>query len=821
MPSTAKSLLAAAIVAGLIWALLDESDDARQMSEAGLRHSREAAVLLARRGDTEKALKQLDKLRKIAPNDEALLWDYMAVLSWDGQHNKVARLRRKNDMSRAPDWLLGMLTSMDASATPVASEAGVAAVPVSPADAESVLIESASAGNGKDQTETETDAATAAAATVEPIAEASPPPATTALTAPGKPARPTPASRPRAIEPSASSTTGIAPKAAPPTAAITPVSAVAQAPLAPQPPTALPIDAAEPLDPAARASELADLAVAAMRLARAEPGSDARREQADEAMARACDFAQQQQVPEAQSRCNRDRMIWWSQSGRDQQAIAAYQQLLAGNEPLTAYVHEEAVALYRRQRRFGDASAALSQLESARGSPDHALRGALLLDQNRLAEAEAGFMAAASQLPIAEADGSVSGERLALEKQAVNSAAWRGQLDRAQHHSQELVARAPEDIDARLQLAQIYRWQGWPRRAESQRGLIEQQAPNHGALLRAQIHAATDEGRFADAELHLQRYQRLYPDDPATPAMRDKLDTAAGTRFVAEWRRSDTEGKAIRLATNGSTHSQTVYSPAWKQFDDTRLFVQRQHSHAEFAGERGSIQRRGVGLMTEHRDWGLVLGWHEQVNASLASGMTLSGHLELSDHWGLDLDLQQDSSRTPIRAAINDIEADSTGMAVRHHRHDGHSYRAMVTRTVFTDDNNRMELDLSGSQPLYRDAPHRLLLREYIGFMSNSETNTPYFSPESASAAQLQLDYTGRLRAWPGDHWEHNAVAGFGVGTQSGFSAAPIWDLTYEHRYRFNRHLAATLGVQLLERVYDGNSEQTRSAFARLEWRVQ
>ena len=622
MHATVKSLIAITAIAALIWALLDGSRDARQMSEGGLRQAREAAVILARQGDTGKALKRLRSLRKLAPQDDALLWDYMAVLSWAGEHRELDRLRHDTDMRRAPDWLKEILA---------AGQPPSAAHP-----ARTVAIE--------DRAPT---AADDAVATDLPALDSP-----TAILAPALPSPP--------------------PEAAGPTTSPSRSFGVAAPPLLPANP------------PAAA-----------------------------------------QQTP--------------------------------ARELVT---------------------------------------------------------------PVQNADDNAA-DALEREKQAVNQIAWRGKLDQAQSRSEQLVRQAPEDLGAGLQLAQIYRWQGWPRRAALQRQQIAAQEPDSGPLLRAGIRAATDEGRYADAVSLLARYQQLYPDDPGGPVLQAELSTAAGARLRADWRRAWTDGEDISRASNSWSHSQTLYSPAWRRFNDTRVFVDRHHNHADYPGGRGSIQRQGFGIRTEHRDWGLTLGWHQQVQASEASGLTLAGHLELSDHWGMDIDLQEDTDRTPIRAAINDIEARSAGIAVRHHRHDGHNYRAAATQTRFTDNNDRLEVDLSGSQPLYRDAPHRLLLREYIGFSSNSKTATPYFSAKSASAAQLQLDYTGRLTAWAGDHWEHNAVVGIGVATQSGFSAAPIWDLTYEHRYRFNRHLSVSAGLQWLDRMYDGNNEQTRAAFARVDWRFQ
>ncbi len=622
MHATVKSLLVITVIAALIWALLDGSRDARQMSEGGLRQAREAAVILARQGDTGKALKRLRSLRKLAPQDDALLWDYMAVLSWAGEHRELDRLRHDTDMRRAPDWLRDILAGGQPAGA--AQPAGTVAV--------------------EDRAPTAADDAVAA----------------------DLPALDLPAA--------------------------------ILSPALPSPPS----KAAAPTTSPARS-----LRVAAPPLLPADPP-------------------------------------------------AAAQQTPAG-ELVT---------------------------------------------------------------PVQNADDSAA-EALEREKQAVNQIAWRGKLDQAQSRSEQLVRQAPEDLGAGLQLAQIYRWQGWPRRAALQRQQIAMQEPDSGPLLRAGIRAATDEGRYADAASLLARYRQLYPDDPGGPVLLAELDTAAGARLRADWRRAWTDGDGINRASNSSAHGQTLYSPAWRRFNDTRLFVYRHHNHAEYQGGRGSIRRHGLGVQTEHRDWGLTLGWHQQTNASEAAGLTLAGHLELSDHWGMDIDLQEDTDRTPIRAAINDIEARSAGIAVRHHRHDGHHYRARATQTRFTDSNDRLEIDLSGSQPLYRDAPHRLLLRQYIGFSSNSKTDTPYFSPKSTSAAQVQLDYTGRLNAWPGDHWEHNVVAGVGVATQSDFSAAPIWDLTYEHRYRFSRQFSASAGLQWLDRMYDGNNEQTRAIFARFDWRFQ
>lgn len=774
-------LLCVLVVPGQAFPLVDEARQARQLSGKALTNAREDAVRLARRGDYDTALKRLEHLRKMAPDNDALLWDYIAVLSWAGQDDKVRRLRQRNDMSRAPDWLMAMLQKPDPASVPRSGG--------QPDDSTSTDSKPLAGEDRPDNAATEEQ-------------QSSPSTTQHGAAQTDRPATPTETDDERLRRR---------------VAALHSDGRFIEAwQLASTDPGAF--------DEARLLSLQGDQTAERIRAARqGHVESDKRRDLQKEATAALksfCASARQRAVQEAIQQCRRDTMVWYAATGREGRAASLYESLANQAAAQPAYVHRAAYELYLDQGRLDRALSALERLEGATDTPHPALRGEIMMARGRYAEARNLFLEAAAQEPD-DNSGETGGARTALEQKAVTAEAWRGHLDHAQNRAETLREQNPENVSVGLQLQTLYRWQGLPRHAEAERQRLAQIDRDNGALLRARIEAAIDERRFADADELLARFRRLYPGDPAIDSLTNQLNTAAGPRFTGEWRRSGTTGEGITEATHGSYHRQRLYSAAWQRLDDTRLFIDRHHYHAEYRGGRGSIRRRGAGLITEHRDWGFTLGWHEQVNASEASGINLSGHVELSDYWGIDLDYQRDSDRTPVRAAINDIEASSSGIAVRHHRADGHDYRASAWFTGFSDDNQRREYALSGSHPLYRDSPHRLLLREFLGYSSNTNTATPYFSPASSAAAEMQLDYTGLLRDGSSGRWTHNAVAGLGVSTQRGFSASPIWDITYEHRYRLNRHFTAAAGYQWLSRMYDGNTELTQSAFLRVGWRFR
>lgn len=93
--------LVLALAATIAWI---EWQDQRYLGDA-LNRARETAVAQARGGERTAALNRLRRLMRVAPHDAGLQWDYITILSWDGQYRQAADLAAHLPLQDAPDYV--------------------------------------------------------------------------------------------------------------------------------------------------------------------------------------------------------------------------------------------------------------------------------------------------------------------------------------------------------------------------------------------------------------------------------------------------------------------------------------------------------------------------------------------------------------------------------------------------------------------------------------------------------------------------------------------------------------------------------------------
>ncbi|HXV76874.1 MAG TPA: poly-beta-1,6 N-acetyl-D-glucosamine export porin PgaA [Candidatus Polarisedimenticolaceae bacterium] len=506
-----------------------------------------------------------------------------------------------------------------------------------------------------------------------------------------------------------------------------------------------------------------------------------------------------------------DRIVGLVAAGRPQPAVADYESLIAeGAEPPT-YALIAAGSAYLALRRPREAERALRRGEAI--DPGNvALRIELfyaLIALERFGEAFRVIDGLSAELePAPRAPGSPVGQpnpvQLDVEIIAAVGRAYADQLAEAQRRLEHLLARAPNNAQARYELGNVYRWRGFHRRAERQ----YVQVGDHGGVGDvwrdvAAAHNDLDLGRPASTGRTLSR---LGVEQPATLAVRDLERRWAAhnrSRLSIDARYGNSSGEVF-----GSEQYQIDgwwFSPPLGH--EYRIYVRTFDSWARF--DDGETARRRLAAGVEYGRGGLRAAG--EINGDRfdfdSPGAAARLDWSITDHWLFGCVAEYDSYATQLRADRAGI--DSNLFSARGTYRGSESwYVSLALGHQPYDDGNRMTaVAADGRLRLYNGYKYKVDGFALVESSTGSDADVPYFSPERALVARIGIANDWRQWRVYDRSLTHRLSADAGLYDQRGFGADPIWTLDYRLQWNLNARWQLWFGAQRNRRVYDGSRE--------------
>lgn len=760
---------------------------------ADLRARQQAAINQARAGDTASALRELDALRALAPQDKALLQDEIVVLSWAGRDADAVARAGALDVRRTPAYVL------NAAAKSARNLGDVATAERWYRAAASADAGNADAGAGLALTLADTGRLSEARGLLDSL-----------------------------------------PAYAQQTAAVRLASAYVYSRQEQYLPAVNDYDAVLALQPgqrealrgkalALRAMLLPDQALA---IGRANPGILTAEEigslQVD-ALAMDLRFALATEAPPGQPYENLDRVIAdydralageagrgpfavrlrcdrltaLVERGRHADAIREYEALRAEGSSLPAYVHSAAASAYLESRRPEDSLAAVTAGQQLAPS-DMDLRL-----QRFYAEAEVENYEEAIAIADAMAAELPPSGRMEAEVLAAMARAYADDLDSAEQRMTNIVNGTPTNASARLELGNVYRWRGWPDKAANEYQQVLSSDPDWVAARAGMANADMDRQEWRKTEAQLRDLEQQLPDNGGVRNLgrRWDLHERAEVRIEARW--GDSTGETF-----GSDQYDIegwLYSPPLD--DNWRAFVHTYDSWGEFT--EGDIDRRRAGAGAEYRG-GPLTAWAE-VNADRSgyddTGFATAANYRLSDHWSVGGLLQLNSYATPLRAHNADIDSDLAGVDLEYRRDESFSAGAGVRYQDFDDGNERTGIFANTRWNVYNRPRYKVDVTGYAATSSADDPNAPYFNPDRDYELSFGLDNRWLMYRRYEQTLTHRLGLGAGIydqesyGPGDAYDSEGIWDIDYEVIWTPNDAWELRGGWHRARRTYDGNNE--------------
>lgn len=493
----------------------------------------------------------------------------------------------------------------------------------------------------------------------------------------------------------------------------------------------------------------------------------------------------------------RDALAVFADLQNDGAAIPAYVLRAAASAQLALREPEEALRLYDQ------ALAATPENFDLQVDRFYAL---VELEQHHEARQVAGELVA-DQAIWRQVPGSrvvkPNPRRLKAEIARALSFAYSDRLATAQSFFDDMLAEAPHNTDVRQELANVYRWRGWPRAALYQYRQVETVEPE---LLSARIglaHTLLDLGMGAELEPRISALQLEHGDDPGVRRLTRRYDLYHRHQLVVDVGGGESTGEQF-----GSQQHQADLRFYWGGLGYRwRPFIALHDSRAEFTEGVGKRRRAGAGLQYRRPGHVLSLAVMGGIEGDTRAGAALEYGWQLDDHWRVDGLLETESHAMPLRGFRVGVDANRLRLGARFRLSELTEFGAAGEAMDFSDGNRRQAWILDARRRILNADRWQADLTAGYFASRNDLSNVAYYSPARDQAFDLGIDARWRMYRRYEKTFEHRLLLNAGRYRQRGFSAGTVGSIEYRPTYKFSEALEIYLGVKRARALYDGNFE--------------
>lgn len=392
--------------------------------------------------------------------------------------------------------------------------------------------------------------------------------------------------------------------------------------------------------------------------------------------------------------------------------------------------------------------------------------------------------------------------RMQAEITAGLSLAFADQLPESQARFEDLLSRAPNNSDLRLELAGVFRQRGWTDRALQEYQQILAIEPDMVAADVGQAHALLDRRQY---ELADRRISTLVT---TMPTREDVL------RLQKRWERHNSNQYNVDSSFGASSGSQfgnkqyrldgyfMVKPIAYR----LRPFAHTSHAFAEFPEGDSTRRRIGAGLEYRSTDW---LSSVELSGGPDGGKLGVSGQAEwfANDAWSLAALIETQSDAIPLRGHRIGVDAERAGLRLAYRSSESRRFSLSTDLLHFSDGNTRNSWLLRGTQRIVTLPTYKMDLDAEVFTSSSKQTPVVYFNPSQDASFMLTTINKWRTYRRYDFAFTQQFNVGYGLYQQESFGTNPVGFLQYLADIEVNEGLNLRAGVRRARNVYDGTAE--------------
>jgi biofilm PGA synthesis protein PgaA len=389
-------------------------------------------------------------------------------------------------------------------------------------------------------------------------------------------------------------------------------------------------------------------------------------------------------------------------------------------------------------------------------------------------------------------------------------------LEDAERQFQWLNNNAPYNLDLRKEMANVYYWRGWPRKAQQEYEIGLHQTPKHLGLRLGQARNWLALREYQKAGQSISELYQIYPEDKGIASQKRLWDIHNMREFRTKINSSDSSGSNVNGSRGLDIDSYLFSSPI---NDNYRAYLHQRHSQAKF--EEGDGQLNHLGMGVEYRAPDLVLAGelHHNNYEDNRAGISVFGQYEFDDYLSSAVTLESLSRDTPLRALNQGIYAKSAAIATQYRWNESRSVGLNLSYLDFSDSNKRKSIGGFWKERWYNRYNHKFSTRVDLFSSNNSEKDTIYFNPDRDFSGSIALDNDWLTWREYDNAFYQRLVVSTGFYNQQHFDTGNTWGLQYEHRWLAQKRFELLYGLKRGKNRYDGDDEYQWDFYAALNWK--
>lgn len=393
--------------------------------------------------------------------------------------------------------------------------------------------------------------------------------------------------------------------------------------------------------------------------------------------------------------------------------------------------------------------------------------------------------------------------------------AYADDLDDAEEQFVWLNDNAAYNMDLKNELANIYYWRGWPRKAQQEYDIGLNQNPKHLGLRFGQSRNWLELREYQKAEQSISELYQTYPEDKGIAKQKQLWDIHNMREFRTKVNHSDSSGSNVNGSRGLDIDSYLFSSPI---NDNYRAYLHQRHSQAKF--EEGDGQLNHLGMGVEYRAPDLVLAGelHHNNYEDNRAGISVFGQYEFDDYLSSAVTLESLSRDTPLRALNQGIYAKSAAIATQYRWDESRTVGMNLSYLDFSDNNERTSIGGFWKERWYNQYNYKFSTRVDLFSSNNTEEDTIYFNPDSDFSGSIALENDWLTWREYDSAFYQRLVLSSGFYDQQHFSNGNTWGLQYEHRWLAQKRFELSYGVRRAKNRYDGDDEYSWDLYSALNW---
>ena len=406
-------------------------------------------------------------------------------------------------------------------------------------------------------------------------------------------------------------------------------------------------------------------------------------------------------------------------------------------------------------------------------------------------------------------------QKVAAATTAAVARVYGDQYAEAEKRFTALHEMAPANLSITRELANVYAARGWPRRSQQTYELGLSLSPRHKDLQIGLAQNYLERREYRLAELSISRLYALYPEDLQVRRLHRlwEIHNLRELRLSAgHWDNSGTTQGSREMLFEGALFSRPLGY-------NYRMFVSGRYAFAAFPEGDEIYRRYGIGVEYRRPDLEAAAELTYNADGGDEPGGRLSLFWELDDHWSFPANIELFSRDTPLRALKDDVTTDSADIGVTYRASELRSVSLKAQAMDFSDGNFRRSLAAGLEQRLLTLPKYKLTGIADLYASANSRNDTIYFNPDHDFSAALTLDNLHRLYRRYDRAFSHRLALTVGNYWQKDFADDYLAGAAYEHIWETADRFELVYGFSRFRRVYDGLPEYQNYFYARLNWR--